>query len=79
MSGKQTSGYLVEQLEEAEGYASARAGATGSSASRTNSHAAHSRLLGSPAGQTSTARRTVTMSPTASPSAFRTHAFTGTM
>jgi hypothetical protein len=32
-----------------------------------------------PAAQASTARRTVTWSPTSSPSAFRTHAFTGTM
>lgn len=37
------------------------------------------RFRGSAAGQTSMASRTVTVSPTSSPSAFRTPAFTGTM
>jgi hypothetical protein len=48
-------------------------------AAHMSASAAYSELAGSPAGQISTARRIVTISPTSSPSALRAPAFTGTM
>ena len=53
--------------------------AGGRTTAREPAHARAGELAGSPAGQAPTARRTVTTSPSSSPSALRTCAFTGTM